>query len=237
MENKNQKNENIKFHLPADRVFYFYKDGKVELIIANKDFTKFRTIDQLIEMKGDVTNEIVPIHVGEISDKIDKINSYYDSLCKEKMLDSYRYFIGSSKRKTKKWQEYRELEQKRIEEINSVIAEPNKFLKKFGYEIDISGCLSYNRVQLNDVVSVADEIEYSGDGDAIEYFLRSGEMLHDYIEANYFGEDLEDEEVCFESINELKTFKRHLQEKYNEVLRNPKEEREVKENNEKYLEF
>ena len=40
-------------YLPAERVFTVIKNNNVEVIVANKDFTKFRTLEQLLAMNGE----------------------------------------------------------------------------------------------------------------------------------------------------------------------------------------
>ena len=40
-------------YLPAGRVFTVVQNNNLDVIIANKDFTKFRTLDQLLATKGE----------------------------------------------------------------------------------------------------------------------------------------------------------------------------------------
>ena len=66
----------IYFALQANRVYKMVKDGKVELLIANKDCTCFRTIEQLVELKGSV--EVKAIRLGEMIKKLKELRKESD---------------------------------------------------------------------------------------------------------------------------------------------------------------
>ena len=44
--------KNIRFQLKKRQIFVVTKKDEVDLIIANKDYTKFRTLDQLVNISG-----------------------------------------------------------------------------------------------------------------------------------------------------------------------------------------
>ena len=46
------KIKNIRFTLKKRQIFVVIKKDEVDLIIANKDYTKFRTLDQLVNISG-----------------------------------------------------------------------------------------------------------------------------------------------------------------------------------------
>ena len=224
MENKN---ENIKFSLPAKRVFNVCKEGKVELIIANKDFTKFRTLDQLIEMKGDITSEIVSIPMGEIVRKVKDVRDRYTSLFIEKKMCKKNGFVVEEKLKPQKLQEYHDLVQKRDAEINSIIAETNKFLGKKGkYNISLVGKV-YRKDKLDDFVF---SFEIGVSKEEKWYFLTSGEKFGVRGISEYYGN-------YWSSVSELREYQKELQEKYDGKKAERGEEKQIEENTEKYLEF
>lgn len=45
--------EGVIINLPVDNVFYLQSEGKFEIYIANKDFTKARTIDEFLHRSGE----------------------------------------------------------------------------------------------------------------------------------------------------------------------------------------
>ena len=65
-----EKERKMHISLQADRVFYaIRKNDKVEIIIANKDFTKFRTLDQLLAMEGETEVHAIKRLHGDWSER------------------------------------------------------------------------------------------------------------------------------------------------------------------------
>lgn len=196
----------IKFKLPISRVFYAIQNGEYTLFISNKDFTKFRTIEQLMKIEGDT--KIKCVDIEEIKYEIESIKlETLEILTLKKYLDKK----GELKKKLKlnEYKEYGEILKKEEAAKIKVIGDANEYLKNIGLKIQTDGT----------VVKQKENLQY----ERKNYFLVSGEPLNKVKNDHY---------KYFRSVGELLRYKQKLQEDKGKSV----SEERIQKNTEKYLE-
>ena len=207
---------NIYFTLRAERVYYVVKNDKVELLIANNDRTCFRTLEQLIEMKGSV--EVKAIKFGEMIEMLKQLKKDYDRKYIKLRYGKFKNnkFVAK-KLKSEEIAIYESLEEERKEKAHEIIGDANDFFVKDGYYLRDDGVLKdKNNKTINQEYILEKKVRY---------FLTTGERVQrtsTNIEYYYSTED-------------LKNLRKSLQKQYDEKIH--KNQKEIEENNEKYLNF
>lgn len=197
----------IKFKLPISRVFYAVKNGECTLLISNKNYTKFRTIEQLMKIEGETSVKCVDI--DQIKYDMETIElEVLEILTLKKYLDKK----GELKKRLKleEFKDYGNILKKEEAAKIKAIGDANNYLKNIGVTINTDGT----------VVKEKENIQFENKN----YFLTSGEPLNKVKNDHY---------KYFRSVGELLRYEQKLQEvKGKSVV----SEERIQKNTEKYLE-
>ena len=197
----------IKFKLPISRVFYAVKNDECTLLISNKNYTKFRTIEQLMKIEGETSVKCVDI--DQIKYDMETIElEVLEILTLKKYLDKK----GELKKRLKleEFKDYGNILKKEEAAKIKAIGDANNYLKNIGVTINTDGT----------VVKEKENIQFENKN----YFLTSGEPLNKVKNDHY---------KYFRSVGELLRYEQKLQEvKGKSVV----SEERIQKNTEKYLE-
>ena len=208
----------IKFKLPIERVFYFAKNGEYSLLVANKNCTKFRTLEQLMEIKGETLVRCVDVGTILLRTRMIK-DKFISELNAKKYIDKNGQL--KKKMKSKEYQDYAEMLKEKDIDIMKVIGDANLYLKNIDLGIDMNANLVKLSTQEN-IVSSAEVM--SNNSNRNYYFLSTGELLQQAKNDHY---------RYFRSIGELLRYEQKLQETRGKSV--VSKER-IQKNTEKYLE-
>ena len=228
---KNQKeNKDVGFTLNQNRVFEYVKDGKADLIIANKDFTNFRTLDQLINMNGNV--DVKVIDVDQMVKALQKLEKEFKrSLRNNLILSSINECLDEKHISSKKYEEYKKLKAERDAKYETIIGDANKYLKAVNLKINIDGSVSIPEDDTGNAYTLLNRKRTL-------YFLSSGELLKESKGPKFsYVANTPYRSPYFFNLNDLIEYKKEVQEDYYKEIETKLRKKETEENNQKYLEF
>lgn len=222
--------KDIRFNLSKKRVFEVVQNGKVELLIANKDFTSFRTLDQLIKMQG--TTEVKVIKVWDICVELQALKENYLVIYKKcGLVNKKGEYVDEAKLKGDKLEQYKKFEEERKNKAKEIIGDANDYLANIGSEIQNDGSMvKYSSKYEASILNAGPNLY------EVQYFLPTGENLVESKGPKSIIESINRLDN-FYSMKELEEYKKERQLVCDYEISIEKEEKEKEENTEKYLEF
>ena len=219
-----KKAENdMSIDLSYKRVFHAAKDGKVDLYIANKDFTKFKSLEQFIANNGET--EIKTIDVKGIIAKLKKLNKKYCNIyAKLKIYNKITHTFEKMKNlKPEKIELFNKMEAAREKEANAILGDTNKYLEKIDCHLSSDGSYRYH-----------DRICLFPHNDT-EYFLPTGEKLTQSSGSVLFGGVFDHGyNFNFLSIHDLECYRAKEQKEYDKEANKQKCGEDKEQNNETF---